>query len=225
MLVLRKALFHRDVEARKVAICGYLMILKKIHFLGKVSLSQSQTSVSSQASSSSLISTQVKADVYVGGSNLSAKTMCLEIMGLLKRALMQQGEIRQLLYEGLSDVILQNISLKDIILELLLGQFEKYYIVDNAEIPINFDMCFQDGKNILEEPLAHLITSIHLILLEASKGTSDDDLEEDYNESAQKMLEDSLQNLINRMCEIDINDICVTNKDDETSDENDCRGG
>ncbi|GBN35760.1 Fanconi anemia group I, partial [Araneus ventricosus] len=212
MLVLRKALFHRDIDARKVAVSGYLMILKKLSFIGKVSLSQSQTSVSSQASSASLISTQVKADVYVSAGNLSSKTMCLEIMGLLKRVLMQQGTVRQLLYEGLYDVTLQNKSLRDIILELLLGQFEKFYDSDSdSDTPLRFDLCFQElkGNIVMEEPLAHLITCIHLILLESEEVVDDDE----YDLSAQKILEDFLQKLMNKMSEIDIVNLQLTNKE------------
>ncbi|KAF8766753.1 Fanconi anemia group I protein like protein [Argiope bruennichi] len=212
MLVLRKALFHRDIDARKVAVSGYLMILKKLNFIGKVSLSQSQTSVSSQASSASLISTQVKADVYVSAGNLSSKTMCLEIMGLLKRVLMQQGTVRQLLYEGLYDVTLQNNSLRDIVLELLLGQFEKFYDNDNnSDAPLRFDLCFQEikGNIVIEEPLAHLISCIYLILLKSEEVVDDDE----YDLSAQKILEDFLQKLMNKMCEIDIVNLHLTNKE------------
>lgn len=207
MLVLRKALFHRDVEARKVAVCGYLTILKKINFIGKISLSQSQTSVSSRASSSSMISTQVKADVYVSAGNPTSKTMCLEIMGLLKRALMQQSEVRQLLYEGLYDVILQNQSLKDIVLELLLGQFEKYYNDNESEIPFHFNVCFQEQKGtlIIKEPLAHLITSIFLILAEGSN----EQIDEDYDQSAQKMLENFTDKLLKRMLTADVIDFQI----------------
>ncbi|GFS88300.1 fanconi anemia group I protein homolog [Nephila pilipes] len=217
MLVLRKALFHRDIEARKVAVSGYLMLLKKLNFIGKVSLSQSQTSTSSQASSASLISTQIKADVYVSAGNPSARTMCLEIMGLLKRVLMQQCSVRQLLYEGLYDVVLQNKNLRDIVLELLLGQFEKFYDSSvDSDVPLHFNLCFQElkGNIVLEEPLAHLITSVHLILLE-SKEVIDD---EEYDLSAQKMFEDFLQKLTKEMSEIDIVNLQLTNKElDEAS--------
>lgn len=217
MLVLRKALFHRDIEARKVAVSGYLMVLKKLNFIGKVSLSQSQTSLSSQTSSASMISTQVRADVYVSAGNPSSKTMCLEIMGLLKRVLMQQGVVRQLLYEGLYDVILQNKSLRDIVLELLLGQFEKYHDSDeDCDLPLNFNMCFQEQKDVivLEEPLAHLITTIHLILQEADDAVVDDD---EYDLSAQKMLEESLQKLSRKLSEIDVVELHVNTKDSDDS--------
>ncbi|GFY54641.1 fanconi anemia group I protein homolog [Trichonephila inaurata madagascariensis] len=217
MLVLRKALFHRDIEARKVAVSGYLILLKKLNFIGKVSLSQSQTSTSSQASSASLISTQIKADVYVSAGNPSARTMCLEVMGLLKRVLMQQGAVRQLLYEGLHEVVLQNKNLQDIVLELLLGQFEKYYDnSDDSDVPLHFNLCFQEikGNIVLDEPLAHLITSVHLILLESKEVTDDDE----YDLSAQKMFEDFLQKLTKEMSEIDILNLQLTNKElDEAS--------
>lgn len=208
MLVLRKALFHRDIEPRKVAICGYLVLLKKINFSGKVSLSQSQTSVSSQPLSSSMISSQVKADVYVSSSSNNSKTMCLEIMGVLKRALMQQCEVRQLLYEGLYDVVLHNQSFKDIVLELLLWQFEKYYNADESEIPLHFSLCFQNQKENtlgLKEPFAHLLTSIYLILFVGPT----DIMDEDYDQSAQKMLGTFLQNLMQRMIDVDVTDFQI----------------
>ncbi|XP_015926177.2 Fanconi anemia group I protein [Parasteatoda tepidariorum] len=218
MLVLRKALFHRDVSARKVAVSGYLMILKKLTSIGRVSLSQSQTSFSSQASSASMISTQVKADVYVSAGNPTSKTMCLEIMGLLKRILMQQGTVRQLLYENLYDVTLQNKSLKDIVLELLLGQIEKYYDKsDGATLPLHFNLCLQDqqGTLILEEPLAHLLCVIHLILYEAGDVSEID--EEDYDQSAQKMLYDLFQNLLKKLPDVDVTDLNVNAKDPDES--------
>ncbi|KAG8177343.1 hypothetical protein JTE90_020983 [Oedothorax gibbosus] len=217
MLVLRKALFHRDIEARKVAVSGYLMVLKKLNFIGRVTLSQSQTSLSSQASSASMISTQVRADVYVSVGNPSSKTMCLEIMGLLKRVLMQQGVVRQLLYEGLYDAVFQNKSLRDIVLELLLGQFEKYYDSnEDCDVPLNFNLCLQEQKEgvALDEPLAHLITTIHLILQETGEAAVDD---EDYDLSAQKMLEESLQKLSRKLSEVDVADLNVHTKDSDDS--------
>lgn len=207
MLVLRKALFHKDIEARKVAVCGYLTLLKKLNFFGKVSLSQSQTSVGSYPSSSSMISSQVKADVYVSGSSNTSKNMCLEIMGLLRRALMQQSEVKQLLYEGLYDVVLHNPSFKDIVLELLLSQYEIYYNPDESEIPLRFGLCFQEQKNemILKEPLAHLITSSYLILFLGQN----EEMDEDYDQSPQKMLGTYLQNLMKRMIDADVSEFHI----------------
>ncbi|XP_054711063.1 Fanconi anemia group I protein-like [Uloborus diversus] len=218
MLVLRKALFHKDLDCRKVALCGFLTLLKKMNVIGKFSLSQSQTSMSSQASSSSLIS-QVKADVYVKSSTINQRTMCLEIMGLLTRALMEQSEIKQLLYEGLFDVVLHNASFKDIVLELLLGQFEKFFnSSESSEMILDLNACFEESKGglIVKEPLAHLITSIHLILSEGNSVSSDD--EDDYVQSAQKSLEEYFSNLKKKYAEANVSRFQFS-KDDLDDDE------
>ncbi|KAK8768349.1 hypothetical protein V5799_015190 [Amblyomma americanum] len=67
----------------------------------------------------------------------SHQSVCMELLGLLNKSLTQQGPLRQLLYQGFPEVIAQNISLMEVVLELFLLQLQKYYDGnDNAYPPL-----------------------------------------------------------------------------------------
>ncbi|KAK2549510.1 Fanconi anemia group I protein [Acropora cervicornis] len=92
ILVLRKAMFSRQVDARRIAVTGFLLILK--HF-------------------------KIQVDVHVRGNAVSNEALCLEILGNLRRCLTQQADVRMQLYEGLFHVLSRNPQLQQPILDML----------------------------------------------------------------------------------------------------------
>ncbi|XP_015758447.1 PREDICTED: Fanconi anemia group I protein-like [Acropora digitifera] len=115
ILVLRKAMFSRQVDARRIAVTGFLLILKHFKILGGVSSSQP----SSQLSQPLLPSSQIQVDVHVRGNAVNNEALCLEILGNLRRCLTQQADVRMQLYEGLFHVLSRNPQLQQPILDML----------------------------------------------------------------------------------------------------------
>jgi Fanconi anemia group I protein len=136
MLILRKGIFAKATEGRQIAVHGLLLIINSNN--------------KRQCSSSSPIAT----DATV-----------LEILGLLRRCFSQQSEIRQLVYQNLSDIASQRSELASDILGMLQTQFQKYYVSDQATAnPLLLDKCVDQsstGGNVhIAEPIHSLILSL-----------------------------------------------------------------
>lgn len=135
MLILRKGIFAKATEGRQIAVHGLLLIIN--------SNGQHRGSSSSTA------------------SNATA----LEILGLLRRCFSQQPEIRQLVYENLSDIAAQRSDLTPDILSMLQTQFQRYYVTDQGiENPLFLDKCVEQsstGGNVhIAEPIHSLTRSL-----------------------------------------------------------------
>ncbi|XP_071497957.1 Fanconi anemia group I protein-like [Diadema antillarum] len=221
MLVLRKAMFSRQGEARKIAVLGYLQILKHFRVYGSLPLSQSSQSYSMMTSTSS----QVQVDIH-GNSrqppNYEA-IVCMEILGNMRRCLTQQADIRLVLYEGLYEVLCRNSHLQGSILDLLLGQFKSYYESDeDVQPPIKLQPCITtQGNNVFTaEPLAHLLQTLVQSLLRCQlmrsrhKGEEwaeelDDDDEGEESKQVLTRLEEMMDSLTHRMVTCELEDFQV----------------
>ncbi|XP_053406526.1 Fanconi anemia group I protein-like [Mercenaria mercenaria] len=209
ILVLRKAMFSRQLDARKIGASGFLMILKHFRVLGGIR--------SSQSSQPSFSSSQISVDVHIPHNASSNEALCLEILGNLRRCLSQQADVRLLLYQGLVDVLDRNTQLRDPILSMLMSQLKCYY-EKNEEMnpPLKLEPCIlaQGDQVYLAEPLAHLLGCIQLCLIKSDEikkkqqsGASDDDDDDDDDESAvQSELEQMMKSLINRMITSEMED-------------------
>ncbi|KAL3863875.1 hypothetical protein ACJMK2_005602 [Sinanodonta woodiana] len=206
ILVLRKSMFSRQLDARKIGVSGFLMILKHFRVLGGLP--------SSQASQAAISSSQVQVDIHARYNPSSNEALCLEILGNLRRCLTQQADIRLLLYQGLFDVLCKNTQLQTAILEILLAQLKKYYESgENINPPLKLEPCIQaQGDQVyLCEPLAHLLCCVQLCLdkvrdiqvKQRENGIDDDDNEPS---SAQTELEDMMESLIQRMIDSEMED-------------------
>ncbi|KAK3595809.1 hypothetical protein CHS0354_014625 [Potamilus streckersoni] len=206
ILVLRKSMFSRQLDARKIGVSGFLMMLKHFRVIGGLP--------SSQASQAAISSSQVQVDIHARYNPSSNEALCLEILGNLRRCLTQQADVRLLLYQGLFDVLCRNTQLQTAILEILLAQLKKYYESgENINPPLKLEPCIQaQGDQVyLCEPLAHLLCCVHLCLdkvkdiqvKQRENGVDDDDNEPS---SAQTELEDMMESLIERMIESEMED-------------------
>lgn len=206
MVVLRKAMFSRQVDARKIAVAGFLLILKNFKILGGGITSSQPASQPSQPSHSS----QIQVDVHVRGGNMGNEALCLEILGNLRRCLTQQADVRVQLYEGLFHVLCRNPQLQQPILDMLSNQFQKYLESDETvNPPVKLEPCLSAaGDQIyLTEPLAHL-----LCYLLHSMGKCIESHNEDENDEKESMehilneLEDLFQSLVRRMNKSEMED-------------------
>ncbi|XP_044135412.1 Fanconi anemia group I protein isoform X1 [Bufo gargarizans] len=202
ILVLRKAMFASQLDARKSAVAGFLLLLKNFKVLG--SLSSSQCSQAIGAS-------QVLVDVHTRYNSAANEAFCLEILGCLRRCLSQQEDIRRILYEGFYDVIRRNSQLARPIMHTLVAQLKKYYEPEPDLLPpLKLEKCITAQKEqiILQEPLAHLLSSIHYCLnwykqrsSLLQEGEADDDEE---NMACQQEIDEILGSITRRMTKCDL---------------------
>jgi len=207
ILVLRKAMFSRQVDARKIAVTGFLLILKHFKILGG-SMPSSQPS--SQLSQTLSHSSQIQVDVHVRGGGVGNEALCLEILGNLRRCLTQQADVRVQLYEGLFHVLCRNPQLQQPILDMFNNQFQKYFESDESvNPPVKLEPCLSAaGDQIyLTEPLAHLLCYLLHSMAKCIENHNQDENEE--NESVEHILnelEDLFQSLVRRMNKSEMED-------------------
>ncbi|XP_045417679.1 Fanconi anemia group I protein isoform X3 [Lemur catta] len=147
ILVLRKAMFASQLDARKSAVAGFLLLLKNFKVLGSLSSSQCSQSIGVS---------QVHVDIHSRYNSVANETFCLEIMDSLRRCLGQQADVRLMLYEGFYDVLRRNSQLANSIMQTLLSQLKQFYEPKPDLLPpLKLEACIlTQGDHIsLEEPL------------------------------------------------------------------------
>ncbi|XP_062486478.1 Fanconi anemia group I protein [Pezoporus occidentalis] len=198
ILVLQKAIFSRQLDARKAAVAGFLLLLRNFKILG--SLASSQCSQAFGA-------TQVQADVHACYNSAANEAFCLEILGSLRRCLSQQADVRLMLYEGFYDVLRRNSQLASSIMETLLSQIKQYYLPQPDLLPpLKLEGCImaQGDQIFLQEPLAHLLCCIQHCLawynstVHLCQRAEDDEEEEDvgFEQNFEEMLESVTRRMI-----------------------------
>ncbi|KAM9854975.1 Fanconi anemia group I protein [Aulostomus maculatus] len=205
ILVLRKAMFSSQVDGRKSAVTGFLLLLKNFKVLGSLTSSQC-----SQALSSS----QIQVDVHSRYNSAANEAFCLEILSSLRRCLGQQADVRLLLYEGFYAVLRRNSQLAGAIMQALFSQLKRYYEPEQDLLPpVKLEPCITaHGEHVyLQEPLAHLVCcAVHCLLwlqnirqsAALNADSSDDEEEEGYQSELQTMLE----SMRRRMSKSDLED-------------------
>uniref|UniRef100_A0A4W4HBM7 FA complementation group I n=1 Tax=Electrophorus electricus TaxID=8005 RepID=A0A4W4HBM7_ELEEL len=203
ILVLRKAMFSSQLDGRKSAVAGFLLLLKNFRVLGSLAPSQA---------SQTLTSSQVQADVHSRYNAATNEAFCLEILRGLRRCLGQQADVRLMLYEGFHDVLRRNSQLASSIMQTLLSQLKRYYELEQDLLPpVKLESCIsaQGDQVFLQEPLAHLLScTVHCLLWcqsarEPAGGASDD---EDDEEGFQDELCAVLESITRRMIKSELED-------------------
>ncbi|XP_062847269.1 Fanconi anemia group I protein [Trichomycterus rosablanca] len=205
ILVLRKAMFSSQLDGRKSAVAGFLLLLKNFRVLGSVASSQA---------SQMLTSSQVQADVHSRYNAAANEAFCLEILSSLRRCLSQQADVRLMLYEGFPDVLRRNSQLAGSIMQTLLSQLKRFYEPEPDLLPpVKLESCIsaQGDQVFLQEPLGHLVScTIHCLLWyqnvhTPSEGDSDD---EDLDDEGgfQDELHAILESITRRMIKCELED-------------------
>ncbi|NWS43770.1 FANCI protein, partial [Probosciger aterrimus] len=204
ILVLQKAIFSRQLDARKAAVAGFLLLLRNFKIVG--SLASSQCSQAFGA-------TQVQADVHACYNSAANEAFCLEILGSLRRCLSQQADVRLMLYEGFYDVLRRNSQLTSSIMETLLSQIKQYYLPQPDLLPpLKLEGCImaQGDQIFLQEPLAHLLCCIQHCLawykstVHLCQRVEDDDEEEDVG--FEQNFEELFESVTRRMIKSELED-------------------
>ncbi|KAI8726822.1 Fanconi anemia group I protein, partial [Biomphalaria glabrata] len=147
ILNLRKAMFSRPLDSRKIGALGFLMILKHCRVVGALPSSQISQPISLS---------QIQADVHSSYSPASNEALCLEIIGNLSRCLTQHVDVRLNIYQGLCGVLHRNSELMNPVLDLLFFQLKKYYeFNEDVKPPLRLEPCIitHGDKVYLAEPL------------------------------------------------------------------------
>ncbi|TSK45830.1 Fanconi anemia group I protein [Bagarius yarrelli] len=204
ILVLRKAMFSSQLDGRKSAVAGFLLLLKNFRVLGSLASSQC---------SQALTSSQIQADVHSRYNAAANEAFCLEILSSLRRCLSQQADVRLMLYEGFHDVLRRNSQLAGSIMQTLLSQLRRYYEPEQDLLPpVKLESCIsaQGDQIFLQEPLAHLLScTIHCLLWyqsvqDPSSNESDD--EEEDEEGFQDELHAIMESVTRRMIKSELED-------------------
>ncbi|XP_004577990.2 Fanconi anemia group I protein [Ochotona princeps] len=201
IIVLRKAMFASQLDARKSAVAGFLLLLKNFKVLG--SLSSSQCSQAIGAS-------QVSVDVHSRYNSVANETFCLEIIDSLRRCLGQQADVRLMLYEGFYDVLRRNSQLASSIMQTLLSQLKQFYEPKPDLLPpLKLEACIltQGDQICLQEPLDHLLCYIqHCLAWYKSRVMPTRQGDEEEEEGFYQDLDDMLESITNRMIKSELED-------------------
>uniref|UniRef100_A0A8B9P2V0 FA complementation group I n=1 Tax=Apteryx owenii TaxID=8824 RepID=A0A8B9P2V0_APTOW len=207
ILVLHKAIFSRQLDARKAAVAGFLLLLRNFKVLGSLSSSQCSQAIGA---------TQVSvADVHACYNSAANEAFCLEILGSLRRCLSQQADVRLMLYEGFYDVLRRNSQLASSIMQTLLSQIKQYYLPQPDLLPpLKLEGCImaQGDQVFLQEPLAHLLSCIQHCLawykntVHLHQGVEDEEEEEEEDVGFQQNFEEMLDSVTRRMIKSELED-------------------
>ncbi|XP_042680083.1 Fanconi anemia group I protein isoform X2 [Centrocercus urophasianus] len=206
ILVLQKAIFSRQLDARKAAVAGFLLLLRNFKILGSLTSSQCSQAIGA---------TQVQADVHACYNSAANEAFCLEILGSLRRCLSQQADVRLMLYEGFYDVLRRNSQLASSIMETLLSQIKQYYLPQPDLLPpLKLEGCImaQGDQIFLQEPLAHLLCCIQHCLawykstVHLCKGAEDEEEEEEEEVGFEQNFEEMLESVTRRMIKSELED-------------------
>ncbi|XP_024417549.2 Fanconi anemia group I protein isoform X2 [Desmodus rotundus] len=201
ILVLRKAMFARQLDARKSAVAGFLLLLQNFKVLGSLSSSQCSQPVSLS---------QVHVDVHSRYSSAANEAFCLEIMDSLRRCLGQQADVRLMLYEGFYDVLRRNSQLASSVMQTLLSQLKQFYEPQVDVLPpLKLEACIltQGDQICLQEPLDHLLCCIqHCLAWYKSRVMPLQQEEEEEEEGFYHELDDTLESITNRMIKSELED-------------------
>ncbi|CAH7339329.1 Fanci [Phodopus roborovskii] len=203
ILVLRKAMFASQLDARKSAVAGFLLLLKNFKVLGSLSSSQCSQSIGV---------TQVHVDVHSRYNSVANETFCLEIIDSLKRCLGQQADVRLMLYEGFYDVLRRNSRLANSIMQTLFSQLKLFYEPEPDLLPpLKLGACVltQGSQVFLQEPLDHLLSCIqHCLAWYKSRviPLQPGDEREEEEEELYHELDDMLESITMRMIKSELED-------------------
>ncbi|XP_014217237.1 Fanconi anemia group I protein homolog [Copidosoma floridanum] len=173
IMILRKALYRKGTETRRMAVLGFLQLLKNLKLQSLTLLSQSQSLSSSNIASSASIFTQASCE---GSRRASSNpwhntTLCREILSILSKCFTHEIEVRSHLYRELYFGIVKNEELTEYVIEMLLEHFSKYYEKDEEILPpVVFEKCCnsQNIEVVLEETAADLVFALQKIYLKVA---------------------------------------------------------
>lgn len=194
--ILRKAMYHNDLNTRKLSVFGFCSVLKQLR------------QNNSRRGSSGLIGTQLTISGYsllsqsmqdtTRNSQRHFDILVLEIMGILRRSFNQTYEIKEILYDNLIKAADGNLKLTPYIIQFLELHFRAYFQSNDSRMAINFDKIvveIDEGADVkVNDQLGKLMKCVGHCVLACQQG----DMEFDTTS-----LQQFFNELINRLFLID----------------------
>ncbi|XP_063361804.1 uncharacterized protein LOC134650800 [Cydia amplana] len=155
-MVCRKGINSRDSAHRRLALSGFLTVLRHVKVSGTFSSSQSTYSEDSHASYLTQLtivhSTQAGAPA---ASSVRNEAVCLEVVSILRRCLVQDAAVKQLLYTRLYECVKDKPGLHECVLEFL----NEHLAIYLEEDQVLWDKCvlINGPTAVLVEPISHLL--------------------------------------------------------------------
>ncbi|XP_063533676.1 uncharacterized protein LOC134743975 [Cydia strobilella] len=155
-MVCRKGINSRDSAHRRLALSGFLTVLRHV----KVSrtFSSSQSTYSDDSHASYLTQLTIVHSSQAGApaaSSVRNESVCLEVVSILRRCLVQDAAVKQLLYTKLYECVKDKPGLHECVLDFLNEHLTKYL----EEERVLWDKCVQinEATAVLVEPISHLL--------------------------------------------------------------------
>jgi len=187
IVLLRKAMFRRELSARLLAARGFLLLIAEglqRFYAGHGAQSGAAGPSCSQAAP---VMSQMNVISGGGGGPCVGATMLHELMGFLRRCLTQQPEVRRLVYESLPALLAADPAASEPIAELILPHFASFCETNPSLMPpLKLEACAltgTDGTHVrIVEPLPHLMACVRAVLSYADGVDSDEDSDENYRQ-------------------------------------------
>eukprot|EP00116_Pleurobrachia_bachei_P003530 sb/3463792/ len=150
MLVLKKFLFSKSPVSRRIAVFGLTEIMRKFK-VGDTYSQASQLTCSSQVQIHMMYTTDIN------------EAVCTEIALLLKRGLLQQGEVRSDIYDRMSVILTDNYTIRHLVIQQLEESLSKVYEDQTGVLPplkIGDCIAVSPDSSVLREPLPNLLRAV-----------------------------------------------------------------
>ena len=167
ILVLRKLLFSPKVSSMEAATAGVMLMLRTVRIPGSRCLSQTMSQSSGSLS-------QVALDVSLGRNSLNAESVCLELLGALRRSFGQPCQVRVVLYRGIIDTVNYNSQLCEGAVDLLYSHLLTIWGAEGSSRhrwEIKLDVIFKMSGDhwVLQEPLGWFVSCLQQLVVKAQQ--------------------------------------------------------
>ncbi|KAF9790019.1 hypothetical protein SFRURICE_002384 [Spodoptera frugiperda] len=197
----------RDSQHRCLALSGFLSVLRNV----RVNAPSSSSQTCSDLHSGHSYLTQLTVDLHTtqNGAAVTSRVrnegMCMEVVLILRRCLVQDALVKQLLYSQLYDCAKDKPMLHETILELFHDHLVKYLPGDVTAGSLLIDKCVQvNGVNVvLTEPIGQLLFAVAQFLQTTEIEDLEDILSSQVVETGHAYLKCKLNRVMQQLCEAD----------------------
>ncbi|KPJ08268.1 Fanconi anemia group I protein-like [Papilio machaon] len=203
--VLKVLTTERDSLHRCLSVYGFLTVLRHIKLSGALPTSQGS---GDQFSVQSYL-TQLTVDVHATQngavtSRVRNEAMCMEVVSILRRCLVQDANVKQLFYTELYECVKDKPALHEAVLELLYEHLSQFLPEDEDGAVILLDDCIQmtSTSAALTEPISRLLYLVAQFLQPVEEDL-EDILSSPELETASAHLKSKLNIVMDKLCTSD----------------------
>lgn len=201
IMLLRKAMFSRELGSRLLAARGFLFIITE-ELIHSGAAAGGIAADAAGPSASQAIPALSQMDALAGGSG--GATLLHELMGFLRRCLAQQPEVRTVVYDSLPALVSADPAVVEAVAELLLPHVASFCEHDEGMAPLKLEACARatpDGDVRVAEPLHRLLACVRCVIRSdpGAPPTDSEDEEEEGEGKASLMQDDAAAPALRRL--------------------------